>query len=782
MEIEEHICSSCGHLSPAEWDRCHICSEELPVGDTQQIESITSYYNALDAGYGQFAVIGYSFIFVVPLILPILTIAATPNYSSIFGPSGDTEPLRAAFLFFGVILISAQITGAVLLAGSYKAINGNVIDETKAPALSKVCKSGVIKLVVVAIIVGVLSIIPLINSIVAFLIWIGILASPLIIYRRRNQWKTTRQKTILPLVDLYLGLESIHRAIPEKEFTDNQRTTAGILVLKVLSAAPPFRITDSERDALAGLLRSDTEMAHTLVESSPFADAVETVCTEANQSQREDIKEQLLELSESLKSEDQFETAQTCADVADHLVDQFDLADQNTEKTTELESSTDSATGRYSPGTDDDDPSEGNSQSELQSQEPDTASTDDDPFTVPQLHPEPTDTVPDTSDVGTDDKYDIDDDPEGFRSREDAIEMAWIKARRLLLEDFRRVRDEIGRVPTRSKYREYGIVPLSTFIRHFDSWEAVVSSIDSDQQTPIRNDATTNEAHSTDKTVSEDHSTNKTVSGGHSTDDHLEEFNSVEETLETAGCRVRKVLLNDFKRVRDEVGGVPTRSEYREHGIVPLSTLIRHFDSWEAVVWSTDSKQPSSNSNGTKREKLIAELQRLDDGTNLFPYGNKVGTRGKYTFTEYTDEFSSWEAALNAAGIDIESRLLDELRRVRDKIGELPAQSNIREHSRVSTSTYARYLGSWSEAKSRIDPVSVEPSPEPEPKSEPNAPDPDSLSVVGEQGQDATDEGPVDNEKESRANEDRADDTEEDEPQTGDDDLDALFDELDDMT
>lgn len=232
---------------------------------------------------------------------------------------------------------------------------------------------------------------------------------------------------------------------------------------------------------------------------------------------------------------------------------------------------------------------------------------------------------------------------------------------------------------------------------------------------------------------------------------------------------------------------------------------------WETDVSSIDSEEPSSDSNDTKREKLIAELQRLDDGTNLFPYGNKVGTRGDYTFTEYTDEFSSWEEALDAAGIDVEARLLDELRRVRDEIGEMPIQSDMNEHGRVSAPTYARYLGSWSEAKSRIDPLSVEPSPDPDPNTrdtdttgDDSPVELDSSPVSGERDRDTTSEESPGNREDdlvssdpetaTRGNsvddapdqDDRTDgegtEEDEDEPQTGDDDLDALFDELDDMT
>jgi len=57
-----------------------------------------------------------------------------------------------------------------------------------------------------------------------------------------------------------------------------------------------------------------------------------------------------------------------------------------------------------------------------------------------------------------------------------------------------------------------------------------------------------------------------------------------------------------------------------------------------------------------------------------------------------SQEFGSWDEALEAAGIDKRERLLEELRRVRDELGQLPKTTEMNHHGRVSAGMYANFL------------------------------------------------------------------------------------------
>jgi hypothetical protein len=209
--------------------------------------------------------------------------------------------------------------------------------------------------------------------------------------------------------------------------------------------------------------------------------------------------------------------------------------------------------------------------------------------------------------------------------------------------------------------------------------------------------------------------------GEYTAAEYADAFGSWEQALVAAGIDVQERILDELRRVRDKLGSRPTRDEMKREGDVSPSTVAQYFDTWSAAKQQIEPIQDDRSSSaaaersedtaetaettdtGSSRTELIEELQRLDDGTNLYPYGNKVSQRGQYTLAEYTDEFGSWEEALDAAGIDVQRRLLEELRRVRDEIGRLPTQSEMNRRASVSAATYSRYFDSWSDAKSQVD-------------------------------------------------------------------------------
>jgi hypothetical protein len=369
-----------------------------------------------------------------------------------------------------------------------------------------------------------------------------------------------------------------------------------------------------------------------------------------------------------------------------------------------------------------------------------------------------------------------------FGSWEAALEAAGIRVEERLRDEIRRVSDELGEIPTKGQFRDHGRVSVPTLERYLGSWQEAkppVAVVESDSTTrkelitalrrsnddvdPETEHLASRVEHDIDNYVYEFGSWREALLAADidvephlcgelsqldeqtpvlpdeselerrsqfNYDDYTDEFGSWGTALEAAGISVEDRLLDEIRRVSDELGEIPTESDMNRRGRVSPEAIGQHLGSWSNAVEridpvssggetesddtdsshiqdtdtgadttdDTDNKDPTD---GPDRANLTAEIRRLDDGTTLFPYGNEIGQRGEYTLSEYTDEFGSWKAALETADIDIETRLVEEIRRVRDKIGELPSQTQMNAHGRVSSATCARYLGAWSEAKSR---------------------------------------------------------------------------------
>jgi hypothetical protein len=71
---------------------------------------------------------------------------------------------------------------------------------------------------------------------------------------------------------------------------------------------------------------------------------------------------------------------------------------------------------------------------------------------------------------------------------------------------------------------------------------------------------------------------------------------------------------------------------------------------------------------------------------------------GKFGSHQYTERFGSWDEALEAAGIDKRSRIIDELQQLASKLGRSPKTSDMREHSWCSHGYIADEFGSWQAA------------------------------------------------------------------------------------
>ncbi|MFC4549407.1 MULTISPECIES: homing endonuclease associated repeat-containing protein [Halorussus] len=103
---------------------------------------------------------------------------------------------------------------------------------------------------------------------------------------------------------------------------------------------------------------------------------------------------------------------------------------------------------------------------------------------------------------------------------------------------------------------------------------------------------------------------------------------------------------------------------------------------------------------------LRAALQSLAARLGKTPTVVEMHEQGEFAPEEYQSAFGSWDAALEAAGLDPgemgkripDRELLAELQRLEQQLGHTPTQRDMAEEGRYSTRTYQTRFGSWNDA------------------------------------------------------------------------------------
>jgi len=306
-------------------DECHNCAEELDKDDDQTIAELTDYYTALDAGHGRYSIIGYLIAvgsFISLIVLGI--IIAFVNLTSLF---------ESVIAITVLLVLTLMVVGLSLFIGSWGALNNGNADNETAHGVVFTTSVGFFVLVLAGILVGILSVIPLLNILVGLILMGLLLISPWLTYKSYVRYQVHRPEAIASLMDFGSGTRqatdevnstgSSHLDGGEVSFTDQldrRSETARSLALEMLAAAPVSTGTGTERDLLIGHLQSDTDTAYGLIDMEPFVDAVATTFEETSYSDQAQLLDLLLGHGATLCDEGRFEDARTCYETVDALL------------------------------------------------------------------------------------------------------------------------------------------------------------------------------------------------------------------------------------------------------------------------------------------------------------------------------------------------------------------------------------------------------------------------------------------------------------------------------
>ena len=110
---------------------------------------------------------------------------------------------------------------------------------------------------------------------------------------------------------------------------------------------------------------------------------------------------------------------------------------------------------------------------------------------------------------------------------------------------------------------------------------------------------------------------------------------------------------------------------------------------------SKSNQSSDSDDSAPSRQELITELHRIDELTDGYPLTTELNNNSEFTPHQYYQEFGSWENALEAAGINKEQRLIEDVRNVAEVVGERPTTTQMNELGIHSSGIIITHFDSW---------------------------------------------------------------------------------------
>jgi hypothetical protein len=164
-------------------------------------------------------------------------------------------------------------------------------------------------------------------------------------------------------------------------------------------------------------------------------------------------------------------------------------------------------------------------------------------------------------------------------------------------------------------------------------------------------------------------------------------------------------LLDVLHRLTDELGERPTADQMDEQGEYWVSTYQDHFGSWTNAVEEAGYETPHP-SRRVPTERLLDELKRIADDVGGRPTLRDMEAKGEYGPMTFIRRYGSWNEALEAAGFEArtshdsvsQEEMIEELHRLADALDKRPSMRDMNEHGKFSPNTYHEKFGAWSTA------------------------------------------------------------------------------------
>ena len=289
-----------------------------------------------------------------------------------------------------------------------------------------------------------------------------------------------------------------------------------------------------------------------------------------------------------------------------------------------------------------------------------------------------------------------------------------------LLDEIHSVADRVGRTPRREDMNDYGDFTHYTYHTHFDGWNDALreAGFDLNHRWDISKDKLLDElrrlADELGHTPSQHHMAEY---GKYSKKGYLRVFGSWPEAVKAAGFEPLgplsgenhprwtpdEKLIEEIQRIADILGRTPRRDDLNDHSDYCRSTFFKRFGGWNNALKAAGFG-PTHHLDIADGE-LLDELHRLSDKLERVPHASDMAESGRFSVAVYRSHFGSWNDALETAGMEPTKRrnipkgeILDEIQRLADKLDRTPRYGDMTEHGKFGVSVCEYRFGTWTEA------------------------------------------------------------------------------------
>jgi phage terminase small subunit len=163
--------------------------------------------------------------------------------------------------------------------------------------------------------------------------------------------------------------------------------------------------------------------------------------------------------------------------------------------------------------------------------------------------------------------------------------------------------------------------------------------------------------------------------------------------------KIKQVLITELQNLASELNKMPSQRDMNLQGAHSSKTYQKKFGSWNEALKEADLA--INNEQSISKSDLIDELVRLSSELRQTPTSRDMAKDGKYAPSSYSNEFGSWNNAVQEAGLEPtryrdvpRQELICELERLTEELGHIPTAPEMTQHGSFSNKTYSREFGS----------------------------------------------------------------------------------------
>jgi hypothetical protein len=292
-------------------------------------------------------------------------------------------------------------------------------------------------------------------------------------------------------------------------------------------------------------------------------------------------------------------------------------------------------------------------------------------------------------------------------------------SREALINDLQRLNKDSDSHPTTNAIRERSAYSITTYNSEFGGLDEALdaANIEKDEPTRISKAEVIAEIRRLANGDTPPTAAEMDQSGEMSARTCYERFGGWNKAVEAAGYDPnadppeadREDLLNEIKRLREELGRTPATRDMQEDGKYTATRYFDNFGSWNDAVreagFEPNNRHSDPDSLRIPESDLLEEIRNVADYVDGRPTAKDMIKYGKYSTKPYYNSFGSWNRAIEIAGYtpftgtseDIYStnELTTEIQRLEEMLGRPPTTEDLSEHGQISTQPYMGRFGSW---------------------------------------------------------------------------------------